>query len=112
MFTLQVVKIRYQLDRYFIYLQYNELTYLFALIVLKFVVPDNGQKHLYVITSIKPKLHKKTYPRPLPDNTSNSVALVKERVVGGREARVFKQQATLQALPLQGGVLLSLKGLH
>ncbi|PWA24422.1 hypothetical protein CCH79_00011911 [Gambusia affinis] len=53
-----------------------------------------------------------THLRPLPDHTSNPVALVKKRVVSGGEARVFKQEATLQALPLQGGVLLPLKGLH
>lgn len=57
-------------------------------------------------------MHKPTYPRPLPDHTSDPVALVKERVVKGREAGVLKEQATLQALPLQGGVLLPLEGLH
>lgn len=56
--------------------------------------------------------HKPTHPRPLPDHTPDPVALVEERVVGGGEAGVFKQEATLQALPLQGGVLLPLKGLH
>lgn len=43
---------------------------------------------------------------------SNSVALVKKGVVCGGEAGILKEQATLQALPLQGGVLLPLEGLH
>lgn len=57
-------------------------------------------------------LYQLTYPRPLPDHMSDPVALVKERVVRGREAGVLEEKATLQALPLQGGVLLALKGLH
>lgn len=58
------------------------------------------------------QLYQLTYPRPLPDHTSNPVALVKQGVVGGREAGVLEQQAALQTLPLQGEVLLPLKGLH
>lgn len=57
------------------------------------------------------KLHKATHPRPLPDHASYPVALVEERVVDGREAGILKEEATLQALPLQGGVVLPLKGL-
>lgn len=57
-------------------------------------------------------LDQSTYPRPLPDDTSDPVALVEERVVYGRKAGILEEQAALQALPLQGGVLLPLEGLH
>lgn len=57
------------------------------------------------------KLHKATHPRPLPDHASYPVALVEERVVDGGEAGILEEEATLQALPLQGGVVLPLKGL-
>lgn len=64
------------------------------------------------VLSETPSAKKPAYPRSLPDDTSDPVALVKERVVNGREAGVLKEEATLQTLPLQGGVLLPLKGLH
>lgn len=52
-----------------------------------------------------------THPRPLPHHTSDPVALVEERVVDGGEAGILEEEAALQALPLQGGVVLPLKGL-
>lgn len=57
------------------------------------------------------KPHTATHPRPLPHHTSDPVALVEERVVDGGEAGILEEEAALQALPLQGGVVLPLKGL-
>lgn len=57
------------------------------------------------------KLREATHPRPLPDHASYPVALVEERVVDGGEAGVLEEEAALQALPLQGGVVLPLEGL-
>lgn len=57
------------------------------------------------------KLHKATYPRSFPDHASYPVALVEERVVNCGEPGILKEEATLQALPFQGGVVLPLKGL-
>ena len=45
-------------------------------------------------------------------HTSDPVALVKEGVIHCGEAQVLEQQAAGKALPLQGGVLLPLEGLH
>lgn len=57
------------------------------------------------------KLHEATHPRSFPDHASYPVALVEERVVDGGETGILEEEATLQALPLQGGVVLPLKGL-
>lgn len=53
-----------------------------------------------------------TYPRPFPDHTADPVSLVKQWVICGGEAGILKEEAALQALPLQGGVMLPLEGLH
>lgn len=57
------------------------------------------------------KLQKATYPWSFPDHASYPVALVEERVVDRGEPGILEEEATLQALPLQGGVVLPLKGL-
>lgn len=57
------------------------------------------------------ELHQATHPRPFPDHASYPVALVEERVVDRGETGILEEEATLQVLPLQGGVVLPLKGL-
>lgn len=51
------------------------------------------------------------YPGPLPHHMSDPVALVKQRIISSGEAGVLEEDAALQTLSLQGGVVLPLEGL-
>lgn len=55
---------------------------------------------------------KPVYPRPLPRHVSDPVALVKQRIVSGGETGILEEDAALQTLSLQGGVVLPLEGPH